>query len=166
MNEGVDNDGTLRVVVAVDSAASSHVKGFSRTTNPTAIADGGAIHASFDDLGRQVITPYQVRDLVSTAYLALATGTETALFAGAASTFHDVVQIVCANTSDAVVDLDFRSGTGGAVLFSITVPADNTAGFIPAVPFPQTELAQAWTVDMADITGTTVNISALFIKNI
>ena len=166
VNEGVDNDGTLRVVVAVDSTTSVQTKGFSRTTNPTAIADGSSVHASFDDLGRQVITPYQVRDLTNTAYLVLTTGTEATLLAAVAGVFLDCVQIVCANQSDAAVDVDFRSVLAGNVEFSITVPADATAGFVPSVPWPQGNTGNAWTADIADITGTTVNINAIFIRNV
>ena len=140
--------------------------GIARTANPTAVADGDRVSSSYDDLGRQVITPYQVRDLVVTAFLALATGTETAVLAGAASTLRDLVHVVCANQSDAAVDIDFRFGTGGSIVFSLTVPADATAGFVPAVPVPMSEVAQALTADMADISGTTVNISALFINNV
>lgn len=147
---------------------SSEVSGIARQTNPTAVADAAVVKASFDDLGRQVMTPYQVRDLVATAYITTTTGIETTLLAGVASTFLDLVQIVAANTSDAIVDIDFRSGTAGSVIFSLTVPADATAGFISVVPIPQTELAQAWTADVAgsDVSNTTVNISALFIKNV
>lgn len=157
---------TIEVKQVSGAVHSAQVQGLARQTNPTAVANAAAVISSFDDLGRQVMTPYQVRDLVITAYVALANGTETALLEGAASTLHDLVHVICANTSDATVDLDFRSGTVGSVVFSLTVPADATAGFVPAVPLPQTEAAQAWTVDMADVTGTTVNISALFIKNV
>ena len=150
----------------VDSGNPIKIGGIARQANPTAVAALDRVDATFDDLGRQVITPYQVRDLITTAYLALATGTETALLAGAASTFHDLVYVMGSNQSDAAVDVDFRSGTGGSVVFSLTIPADATAGVALPVPIPQTEVAQAWTADMADITGTTVNISALFIKNI
>ena len=168
VNEGVDNDGTLRVVVAVDSTTSVQTKGFSRTTNPTAIADGSSVHASFDDLGRQVITPYQVRDLVRTANVTTTTGVETTLLAAVAGANLDLVQIVCANTSDAVVDIDFRAVTAGAVEFSLTVPADNTAGFVPAVPWPQVNTGNNWTMDVggADVSNTSVLVSALFIQNI
>ena len=151
---------------AVDSGNPVKVGGQARTTNPTAVADADRVNFTADDLGRQVITPYQVRDLVATAYLALATGTETALLAGAASTFHDLVQVLCANTSDAAVDVDFRYGTAGSVIASITAPADATSGAVFAIPIPMSEVAQAITADMADVSGTTVNITATFIKNV
>lgn len=180
---GVDGTGVFRVVHVTDVALSSQASGVAahdspvsgnpvlgggeaRTTNPTAVADGDAVRSIHDDLGRQVITPYQVRDLVTTAYLSLTTGTETAVQAGVASTLLDLVQVVCANQSDAAVDVDFRFGTGGSVSLSLTIPADSTSGFIPAVPIPMPEVAQAFTADMADITGTTINITATFIRNV
>ena len=158
--------GTVASDVADDGNPPVKIGGIARTANPTAVAANDVVSATFDDLGRMVIVPHQVRDLVTTAYLSLANGTETSLLAGAASTFHDLVYIMAANQSDAAVDIDFRSGTAGSVVFSVTVPADATAGVAPPVPIPQTEVAQAWTADMADITGTTVTISALFIKNV
>jgi len=159
-------DQLIQVRQVSGSADSSEVSGVARTTNPTAASDAASVKASFDDLGRQVITPYQVRDLVSTAYLSLSTGTETTLLSAVAGVFLDCVQIVCANQSDAAVDVDFRSVTAGNVEFSITVPADATAGFVPSVPWPQGNTGNNWTADIADITGTTVNINALFVRNI
>ena len=147
---------------------STEVSGVARTTNPTAVADAASVKASYDDLGRQVITPYQVRDLVSTANVATSTGIETTLLAAVAGVNLDLVQIVCANTSDAAVDVDIRSVTAGAIEFSLTVPADSTAGFVPVVPWPQVNTGNNWTVDVggSDISNTTVNTSALFIRNI
>jgi hypothetical protein len=166
----VTNDAAALLVNQVSgSNFSSEVSGVARQTNPTAVADAAVVKASFDDLGRQVITPYQVRDLVSTAYSTITTGIETTLIAAAgAGVFLDCVEIVCANTSDAAVDIDFRSVTAGNVEFSITVPADSTAGKVPAVPWPQGNPNNNWTSDVAgsDVSGTTVNISALFIRNI
>src|SRR3990167_3502290 len=130
-------DQLIQTLQLSGSVESSQVLGLARQTNPTAVADGAAVTASFDDLGRQVITPYQVRDLVYTANVSTTTGIETTLLAAVAGANLDCVQVVCANTSDAAVDVDFRAVTAGAVEFSVTVPADSTAGFIPAVPWPQ-----------------------------
>lgn len=185
VNSGIANAGTLRVVHVTDSALSAvatgdvasdgvdagspvKVGGQARTTNPTAVADADRVNFTADDLGRQVITPYQVRDLVVTAYVVTTTGIETALLAGAASTFHDLVHIIAANTSDAVVDVDIRFGTAGTIIGSLTIPADATSGFVPTVPIPMSEVAQAVTVDVggSDVSNTTVNFTGLFIKNV
>ena len=160
---------SLEVKEVSGASNSSEVSGVARQTNPTAVADAASVKASFDDLGRQVITPYQVRDLVSTAYLATSTGIETTLLAAAgAGVFLDCMEIVCANTSGAAVDVDFRAVTGGNVEFSISVPANSTAGKVPSVPWPQGNPNNNWTADVAgaDVSNTVVNISALFIRNI
>ena len=151
---------------AVDSGNPVKIGGIARQANPTPVAALDRTDATFDDVGRQVMVPYQVRDLIQTAYVALANGTETNLLAGIASTYLDLAWIMAANTSDAAIDIDVRCGTGYGVLLSLTVPADATAGIAPAVPIPQDNTGQPWTVDIGDLTGTTVNISALFIKNV
>ncbi|MEK6828664.1 MAG: hypothetical protein AABY15_00935 [Nanoarchaeota archaeon] len=155
--------------IAHDSADSGNpvkIGGMARTTNPTAVANSDRVNAIFDDLGRQVMRPLQVRDLITTAYISITTGTETTLLAGVASTLHDLIYIMCTNESDAAVTIDFRSGTAGAIVCSVRAPANGTAGVALPVPIPQVEAAQAWTADLPDITGTTVDISALFSKEV
>lgn len=179
---GTVGTGTQRIVVGSDSTtmivgdiasdvaddASNPVKfgGVARTANPTAVGAGDRVSATFDDVGRQVIWPYQVRDLITTAHVQLTTGSEATLLAGAASTFHDLVYIMGGNTSAGAIDIDVRDQTGGAVILRFTIPADSTAGVAPVVPIPQNEAAAAWTVDMDDVTNTTVNLTALFVKNV
>ena len=159
---------SLDVKQVSGSVDSSEVSGIARQTNPTAVADAAVVKASFDDLGRQVITPYQVRDLLTTAYVTTSTGIETTLIAAVAGAYLDCVQIVCSNESDAVIDVDFRAVTAGNVEFSITIPADATAGFIPSVPWPQGNTGNNWTMDVSgtDVSNTTVNVAALFIRNV
>lgn len=174
-------DGTVAVsgltgsVVAVGAVASDEagtdsaplkVGGIARTANPTAVAGGDIVSASYDDIGRQLTRPVQVRDLMATAYISLSTGTETTLLAGSASTFHDLVYVMGANQSDVAVLVDFRCGTAGSVVLSLEIPASGTAGIACPVPLPMPEVAQSWTADMGDITGTTVDITALFSKEV
>ncbi|MBI1834118.1 MAG: hypothetical protein HYR90_04835, partial [Candidatus Andersenbacteria bacterium] len=105
--------------------------------------------------------------LVTTAYTAITTGTEASLIAaGGSGVFLDLIQIVAANTSDGTVSLDFRDATAGGIVFSVQCPASATTGFVPAVPYPQNVANLPWTVDMNDVSNTTVNVSALFIKNV
>src|SRR3990167_11537127 len=54
------------------SADSVAAQGIARQTNPTAVADAAVVNLSADDLGRMVITPYQVKAFITTAYLATA----------------------------------------------------------------------------------------------
>ena len=147
---------------------STEVSGIARTTNPSAVADTAAVKSSHDDLGRQVITPYQVRDLLTTAYVTTSTGVETTLASAVAGVLLDCMQIVCSNESGAAVDVDFRSVTAGNVEFSLSVPANATSGFIPVVPWPQGNTGNNWTMDVSgsDVSNTTVNVAALFIRNV
>lgn len=136
------------------------------TVNPTAVTGGDRVNFRADKLGRQIVRPVQVRELTTTAYTSLTTGSETTLLAGSASTFHDLIYVMGANQSDAAVTVDFRCGTAGSVVLSLQIPANGTAGIACPVPLPMPEVAQAWTADMDDITGTTVDITALFSKEI
>ena len=154
-----------------DSAASTdgaQVMGEARTTNPTAVGDGDAVRLRTDDLGRQLTRPIQVRDLVATAYATISTDAETTLLSGSASTFHDLVYVMGANHSDGAATLDLYTGSGGAVMMSLEVPANSTAGVSPTIPIPMTEAAQAWYVNWADsdVTGTTVDVTASFSKEV
>jgi hypothetical protein len=136
------------------------------TTNKTAKADGADIRPKTDDLGRTLTRPVQVRDLTSTAYVSVSTGTETALFAGATSTFHDLIYILASNNSTAAVGVDVRATTGGNVIMHLEVPANGVVGVSTPVPIPAGDVGASWTVDLPDITGTTVYVSALFSKEI
>lgn len=153
---------------AVDiGAAPVKVGGVAVTTNPTAVSDGDRVNFRADDLGRQLIRNVQVRDLISTAYVTLTSGTETTLLAaGGAGVFLDCISVLCANQSTAAVNIDFRSVTGGNVEFTIEVPAGGPGGITHPVPWPQGNANNNWTVDMPDITGTTVNIAGLFSKEV
>src|SRR3990167_194515 len=96
---------------ADDGSAPLKTGGIARQANPTAVAANDMVTSTHDDVGRQVFRPLQVSDLIQTAYVSVANGTETALLAGSASTFHDLIYVMMANSSDAAVTVDVRSGT-------------------------------------------------------
>jgi hypothetical protein len=57
----------------------------------------------------------------------------------------------------------------GNIVAHYEIPANSTVGFSGAVGYPiatSDESGNAWTVDLPDITGTTVYVSALFTKEI
>ena len=149
-----------------DGSAPVQTGGIARTSNPTAVAGGDVVKSTHDDLGRMVMRPVQVRDLIQTAYASLTTGTETTFLAGVAATFLDLINVIATNNSDAAVTVDLRSATGGGIVTSIRVPANGTAGIASHVPIPQDVVADTWTGDLPDITGTTVTLSGLFSKEI
>lgn len=166
LGSGEANSNTLRVITASDAIASVQTKFIGRQTNPTAVADAAAAFGSSDDLGRQITRPIQARDLIATAYVTLSTGTEATLLAAAAATYLDLIYIMGANESGAAVQVDVRAVTAGNILMTLEIPANSTAGVSLPVPFPQDATGNNWTVDMPDITGTTVAISALFSKEV
>lgn len=182
LGAGTVSTGTLRVVtgsdstvmvvgdVASDAADSAlgpvKIGGIARTGNPTAVAAGDRVSATYDDLGRQVMRTLQIRDLIQTAYATLSNGSETTLLASASGVFSDLIYIMGANDSGAAVQVDIRAATGANKVMTIEIPANGTAGVSIPVPIPQDVAADTWTADMPDITGTNVYISALFSKEV
>lgn len=152
---------------AVDTgSAPVKIGGIARTANPTAVAAGDRVSATFDDLGRQMIRPVQVRDLTVTAYATLTNGTETTLLAASAGSYHDLIYVMGANASDVAVTVDLRAVTAGNKMLTLQIPANGTAGVSLPVPIPQDATGNNWTADMGDITGTTVYLSALFSREV
>lgn len=166
--------GNTSTVAVGDSAARTadnggnpvKMGGIARTTQPTAYADGDRSNFASDKLGRQLTRPLQIRDLISTAYVSLTTGTEATLLAASAGNFLDLISVVGANQSTAAVQVDIRAVTAGNVVMTLYIPAQSTAGAVMQIPWPQDATGNNWTVDMPDITGTTVNVSALFTKEV
>jgi len=136
------------------------------STNTTFAADGDYAPIATDGIGRPITRPVQTRGLLQTAYVSITNGTETTLFAGAAGIYFDLVYVMATNNSDVAVTVDLRSATGGGIQTSVRVPANGTAGVSLAVPIPQDAAADTWTVDMPDITGTTVTLGALFSREV
>lgn len=134
-----------------------------RTTNPTAVSDGADVRPKADKLGRALMRPIQVRDLIKTAYVSLTTGTEATLLTASAGTFADLIMITATNNSTAATQLDIRCTSAGNIVHTMYLPASTgPVGFAPSIPWPQDSTGNSWTVDMPDQTGTTVYISALF----
>mgnify|MGYP001577974113 FL=1 len=158
---------TVAVSGALDTVKSS---GIARQTNPTAVSDGDNQRISLDDLGRQLVRPVQVRDLIATAYVAKATGstfgTETTLLASGTGVLLDLIYVMGTNDSTAAIQVDLRASTGGNIAKTIEVPAGGTAGITLAIPYPAPFADHTWTIDLPDVTGTNVTITAMFSKEV
>ena len=163
LSDATDTIGTQQVSGAIDS---SQVKLIARQTNPTAASDAASTFASSDDLGRTLTRPIQVRDLIYTAYVSVTSGTETTLIGAVAGSYLDCIAIMGSNNSDAAVSVDIRAVTAGNIVNTIRIPANGTAGWVPAVPWPQDATGNNWTVDGPDETGRTLTFSALFSREI
>ena len=149
--------------------------GVAMTTLPTKVADGKRSNIRTDATGRTLMVPYQVRELVSTAYATIANGgstdnnsTEITLLAGIASTFLDLVYISCVNTSSATVRIDIRDATAGGIVKTMQIPANDTRSETLTNPLPQNTTAAAWTVqaNQAGFSTTTVLVNAQFVQNL
>ena len=163
---GKDSTGVIRVI-RTDASGRMSAGAIARTTNPTAVADGADVSASFDKVGRQLVWPFQVRDLIATASALLSTGTETTLLAaGAAGVFHDLLEITASNNSTVAQVVSIRDATAAGVVRTITAEANKSVSMRFPVPVIQNTAAAIWTVDMDDVTGTTITIDAIFIKNV
>lgn len=144
-------------------------RGKSRQANPTARTQDNIVEIAYDDVGRQVMTLHQVRDLILTASASTATLAEETLLAGTAGVFNDLIELTCANNSGAAVRISIRETTGGPIVKTIDIPANNTVSRDFPVPIPQSVAATAWTIQNAgsgDTSGTVVAVSALFIRNV
>lgn len=174
----VDSDGNIQTEttsagdVAADSPDSGNpvkIGGVARQTNPTAVSDGDRVSASFDDLGRQVNTPIQVRDLIATAYATVSNVTETSLLAaGASGVFHDLIFVKFSNQSSAAINVALRSSTAGTIVDTFSIPANSTVGYAPPRPMKANESASSWTIQntASDDSTTTITASGLFSKEI
>jgi hypothetical protein len=167
----VDDTGCLHSVgdVSHDTADSTgapvKIGGQARTTNPTAVADGDRVNGTFDNNGRQIVIPYNVRARVVPANITLSTTTETTLVAaGGAGVFRDLMFVSCANNSATNTTVDFRDSTGTGIEFSIRVPANNTINFRLPVPHPQDVANNPWTAQLGTAV-TDVDIYGLFVEN-
>lgn len=151
---------------ADDGDAPLKVGGVAMSSNPAKVSDGDRTLFRGDLIGRQLVRPVQARELLTTAYATLTTGTATTLLASAASTFNDLIYLVGANNSDVAVTVNISPGSAEGTVLTLQIPANGTAGIACPVPMPQNTAANTWTADMGDITGTTVFLSALFSKEV
>ena len=166
---GVVYSGSNPLPVSVVSGANDSIASMPfevMTTNRTAKADGADVRPKADKQGRQLMRLVTARDLITTAYASVSTGTETTLFAGITSTYNDLIYVLAANNSTVSTGIDLRASVAGNILMHLEVPPNSTTGLSLPVPLPAADSGATWTVDLPDITGTTVYVSALFSKEV
>lgn len=105
---------------------------------------------------------YVVRASIVTAHASLTGGTNTTLLAGDSANKLDLVQIGFSNNSDAATTITLTDD--GTTVNIYPVPASTANQFNYQIPIPQNKVGGHWQVDMPDISGTTMTIRALFIK--
>ncbi len=102
------------------------------------VADGDAVRAIGDLLGRMVIAGRCDRAARVRGVTAVTDGTSTsAISAGGVGIYIEITDVIIANTSATAVTVDIRDGTAGAVMATFPVPA-NTSGVVMPLNTPIT----------------------------
>jgi hypothetical protein len=117
-----------------------------------------------DRQNREIVYPFAMRDNHHTARATLSSGTETALF-GPHKGWCDIVELTAVNTSTATIQVDLRASTAGTIIRTWYLPTvSHTHVWFP-VPLKQANQEDTWTVDMPDVSGTTIYVDALIVEN-
>jgi hypothetical protein len=114
-----------------------------------------------DLLGRSLVT-FHKRDALVTASATLTTGTNTTLIAGDSDYPLDLVEVTFSNQSTVAAQVTLQDD--GTTIKTLEIP-QGTTQLVPPTGYPQGRKGGNWTVDMEDITGTTVVVEALFVRN-
>jgi len=157
--------------------------GVARIVYPTAVVDGTHVYNSLDKMGRQLIQPFCMREMITTSVATIALNdnshpadpdNETQLIAGNATHFLDLYYLYGANASDGAIRIALRTGSLGTEIMQLDIPANGVSIIQPPLPYPQSEVDQAWYVDWGvnaniadvdDVTNTTVTVGGFFIRN-
>ena len=150
---------------ASDSGNPIKIGGVGKTANPTAVTDGQRVNATFDKLGKQVVVG-SIRDLKASTYASVATGAETTIVAGIASTFLDVYGCIVANNSATATQVSFKDSLSGTTRFALYVPAGDTRGFMEgeSAAYAQATVNQAWTA-LCQPSVSALLITLQYVKN-
>ncbi|MGJ4888944.1 hypothetical protein ACQR1Y_12160 [Bradyrhizobium sp. HKCCYLRH3099] len=151
---------------ATDSGNPLKIGGLAKTVLPAAAADGQRVSGLFDKQGKQVVVG-SLRELKGQQKTTITTTTETAITAaGGANVFVDLYGLIVTNTSAAAVTVTFRDVVGGTARFSITVPANDTRGFmLPAADaVTQSTANSQWSATLG-ASATSIDIATFTIKN-
>lgn len=116
-----------------------------------------------DQLGRQLINPFAARGALVTASVTLTTGTNSTLIAGDAAYPLDILNVSFSNDSTVAAQLTLKDD--GTVVKTVSIPASGTVELNPQVPIKQGRAGGNWSADMTDITGTSVTVEAILMKN-
>ncbi len=115
-----------------------------------------------DTRGRGLLINHELRGGRVTANATLTSGTIASLIAGDTDYFLDIVEVQFSNNSTVGVGVDL--GNDGSVSRHVDIPASSTVQLMFVNPHKQGVKNLPWTVQMDDVTGTTVKISATLIK--
>lgn len=107
--------------------------------------------------------PFVVRGACVTATATLTGGTNTTLLTGDSAYSLDLVEITIANNSTLSASVALKDD--GTTVRTLNIPLGGTVQLQFPIPAPQGRKGGIWSVDMEDISGTTLSVDAIFIKN-
>lgn len=114
--------------------------------------------------GAALVMPFSMRDGIVTAAATLTTGTNTILLTGDSDYLLDCIEVTFANQSTVAAQVTLKDD--GTSVKTLEVPLGNSFELVPNYPILQGKKGGTWSVDMEDITGTTVVVEAMFMKRI
>lgn len=112
---------------------------------------------------RGVVVLHEARNALVSASVSLTTGTAASLISGDSDFFLDIVEISLANNSTVGAAVALKND--GTVIKNFNIPAGGTVQLEIGGLLRQLTKDTPWLADMEDITGTTVSIDALLVKN-
>ena len=118
--------------------------------------------------GIYITQPYEVSGAFVSASVSLTTGTATSLISGDADYYLDLVEIMLSTSSTVALgtsDFSVAIINDGTTYRSFSLGGgQNDIQLLFPNPLRQNTKNTPWNVDMDDITGTTVNVYATFVK--
>ena len=121
------------------------------------------------DLSGRALNGYYFRDALATGCGGLTRALETTLIEGIVDINLDLIHVSCSNSSTVAQQIDIRSGTAGAVLERIWVPAQNTVHlYYNGTPLPAMCKDTKWTAQNTtggEISDSPVYVSLIAFKN-
>lgn len=142
------------------------VGGRAATTSATSVSDGQVVNAMLDKQGAQVAIG-ALRELLTDQHTTISVNTETTVVTADATYFLDVYGLIVTNTSASNVNVTFKDATGGTTRFVISVPANDTRGFmLPAdAGHKQAVVNNNWTATVSSAV-TSIEVTALVNKRL
>lgn len=151
---------------AVDSGNPVKIGGKALTANPTAVATGDRVQATFDTVGRIVPTNTHVRALVGQQTTTITSSTaETTFITAIASTFCDISTLSITNKSASSTVVTIRDATAGTTRMVHNIPAGGGIVLPFHTPLPQTAVNNNWTIQCTTSVDS-LYIHATYLKNI
>ena len=158
-----DIDGTVHVALAGVTAVGGDIahdsadsglpvkvggKACATSTAPTPVANADRANLMVDDLGRVVVVPGHVRDLIAdiTPLTLTSTTTVTDLIAADANNTNDLLSLVCVNISSTGTEVIVYNDDGTTVRWGFYVPGNDMRGIVWQVPLKAEAVNKKWKI--------------------